>query len=200
MFISAAPALGATNLAELIALAKKRPGEIAYGTNGPGRLTHLTGELLQARTGIKLLMVPYSGGTAQVLNDVMGGRIALVMDAYSGVAGAIQAGTVKPLAVASGQRMPNFPDLPTAAETIPGFAASGWQALVAPVGTPESIVHKISDDLRAVLSEGATKQRFEDIASYIHPMSPAELLACIRTEQALWKPVIEQISTFKPAK
>jgi len=82
MFISAAPALGATNLAELIALAKKRPGEIAYGTNGPGRLTHLTGELLQARTGIRLLMVPYSGGTAQVLNDVMGGRIALVMDAY----------------------------------------------------------------------------------------------------------------------
>ena len=68
-----------------------------------------------------------------------------------------------------------------------------------PPGTPAPIAAKISDDLRAVLSEPATKQRFEDIASYVNPMSGAELLAYIRTEQALWKPVIEQISTFKPA-
>src|SRR5262249_56235670 len=75
MFITAAPRLGAKTLPELIELARQRPGELAYGTNGPGRLTHLTGELLQSRAGIRLLMVPYSGGTAQVLNDVMGGRI-----------------------------------------------------------------------------------------------------------------------------
>jgi tripartite-type tricarboxylate transporter receptor subunit TctC len=68
-----------------------------------------------------------------------------------------------------------------------------------PPGTPEPIARKVSDDLRAVLGERATKQRFEDIASYINPMSPAELLTYIRTEQALWKPVIEQISTFKAA-
>ncbi|CAN0422240.1 unnamed protein product, partial [Phaeothamnion confervicola] len=80
MFITAAPRLGVKTLPELIALAKTRPGELAYGTNGPGRLTHLTGELLQSRTGIKLLMIPYSGGTAQVLNDVMGGRIPLVFE------------------------------------------------------------------------------------------------------------------------
>lgn len=89
MFITAAPSLGVATLAELIELAKRRPGELAYGTNGPGRLTHLTGELFQSRTGIKLLMVPYSGGTAQVLNDVMGGRIPIVIEAYSGIAGAI---------------------------------------------------------------------------------------------------------------
>ena len=83
MFISAAPQLGVTTLPELIALAKQQPGELAYGTNGPGRLTHLTGELLQSRTGIKLLMVPYSGGTAQVLTDVMGGRIPLVIELLS---------------------------------------------------------------------------------------------------------------------
>ena len=80
----------ANSVKELIALAKKQPGELAYGTNGPGRLTHLTGELLQTRTCIKLLMVPYSGGTAQVLNDVMGGRIPIAIDAYSGLAGAIE--------------------------------------------------------------------------------------------------------------
>ena len=105
MFITAAPSLGVATLPELIALARRRPGELAYGTNGPGRLTHLTGELLQSRTGIKLLMVPYSGGTAQVLNDVMGGRIPIVIEAYSGIAGAIQAGTVRPLAVASPKRL-----------------------------------------------------------------------------------------------
>jgi tripartite-type tricarboxylate transporter receptor subunit TctC len=124
MFITAAPSLGVTTLPELIALARRRPGELAYGTNGPGRLTHLTGELLQSRTGIKLLMVPYSGGTAQVLNDVMGGRIPIVIEAYSGIAGTIQAGTVRPLAVASPKRLADFPDLPTVAESIPGFAAS----------------------------------------------------------------------------
>lgn len=194
MFISAAPALGASTLAELIALAKQRPGEIAYGTNGPGRLTHLTGELLQSRAGIKLLMVPYSGGTAQVLHDVMGGRIALVMDAYSGVAGAIQAGAVKPLAVASRERLPNFPDLPTAAETIPGFAASGWQALVAPVGTPESIVHKISDDLRKALSDPETRKKLATLNRDAQPMSPAEVTVFIQGEQRMWAPIVQQIA------
>src|SRR5436190_15216112 len=93
MFISAAPRLGVSTLAELIALAKREPGELAYGTNGPGRLTHLTGELFQARTGTKLLMVPYSGGTSQVLSDIMGGRLALTFEAYSGIVAAIDNGT-----------------------------------------------------------------------------------------------------------
>jgi tripartite-type tricarboxylate transporter receptor subunit TctC len=194
MFISAAPRLGVSTLPELLALAKKRPGEIAYGTNGPGRLTHLTGELLQARAGIKLLMVPYSGGTAQVLNDVMGGRIGLLMDAYSGVAGAIQAGTVKPLAVASRERMPNLPDLPTAAETIPGFAASGWQALVAPAGTPASIVNKISDDLRKALSDEEIKMKLATLGRDAPPMSPAEVTGFMHAVQRMWAPILQQIS------
>ena len=157
MFITAAPRLGVKTLPELIALAKHRPGELAYGTNGPGRLTHLTGELLQSRTGIKLLMIPYSGGTAQVLNDVMGGRIPIAIDAYSGLAGAIEAGTVMPLAVASRRAAGRFPDLPTVAETLPGFEAGGWQVLVAPVGTPEAIVQKVNRDLIKALSDPETR-------------------------------------------
>src|SRR5579862_3625291 len=138
MFITAAPWLEVKTLPDLIALAKERPGELAYGTNGIGRLTHLTGELLQNRAGIKLLMVPYSGGTAQILTDIMGKRIQLVFEAYSGLAGAIGAGTVRALAVASANRMGNFPDLPTVAETLPGFEAIGWQVLLAPAGTPDA--------------------------------------------------------------
>jgi tripartite-type tricarboxylate transporter receptor subunit TctC len=193
MFITAAPSLGVTTLAELIALAKKRPGELAYGTNGPGRLTHLTGELLQSRTGIKLLMVPYSGGTAQVLNDVMGGRIPLVIEAYSGLAGAIQAGTVRPLAVASSKRVPDFPDLPTVAETVPGFVAGGWQVLVAPAGTPESIVRKLNGDLIDALSNPETRKRLATFGREERPMSPAETIAFIQGEQQMWAPILAHI-------
>ncbi|MGB7038630.1 MAG: tripartite tricarboxylate transporter substrate-binding protein, partial [Xanthobacteraceae bacterium] len=121
MFITAAPWLGIKTLPDLIALAKQKPGDVSYGVNGIGRLTHLTGELLQSRAGIKLLMVPYSGGTAQIINDMMGKRVGLVLDAYSGIAGAIDAGNAVPLAVGSAGRLAVSPNLPTVAETLPGF-------------------------------------------------------------------------------
>lgn len=195
MFITAAPRLGVGSLPELIALAKQKPGELAYGTNGPGRLTHLTGELLQSRAGVKLLMVPYSGGTAQILNDVMGGRIPLVFEAYSGLAGALEAGTIKAIAVASPTRLFDFPNLPTVAETLPGFAASGWQVLVAPVGTPETIVQKINADLNMALSDAETRKRLMQFGRDERPMSPAETLAFIQGEQATWGPILRQIAS-----
>ena len=193
MFITAAPSLGVTTLPELIAVAKQRPGELAYGTNGPGRLTHLTGELLQSRAGIKLLMIPYSGGTAQVLTDVMGGRIPLVFESYSGIAGAVQAGTVRPLAVASPQRVADFPDLPTVAETLPGFAAGGWQVLAAPVGTPDAIVQKINADLNKAISDRDTRRQLTRFNRDERLLAPAETLAFIEHEQATWGPVLQQI-------
>lgn len=197
IFISAAPSLGVKSLPELIELAKQRPGELAYGTNGVGRLTHLTGELLQARTGIKLLMVPYSGGTAQALNDVMGGRIPLVFEAYSGVAGAIDAGTIRPLAVAAPKRLAMFPDLPTVAETLPGFEASGWQVLVAPVGTPDAIVQKANRDLIKALSDPETRSRLARLGRDERPLSPADTLAFIHGEQQRWAPILQHIAAAR---
>src|SRR5436305_9910134 len=95
MFIAAAPSLGVTTLPELIALAKQRPGEISYAVTGVGRLTHLTGELLQLRTGIKLLLVPYSGGPNHALNDIIGGRIRLFIECYAPRARSVQGGEFK---------------------------------------------------------------------------------------------------------
>jgi tripartite-type tricarboxylate transporter receptor subunit TctC len=194
MFITAAPSLGVTTLPELIALAKKRPGEISYAVTGVGRLTHLTGELLQRRAGIRLLMVPYSGGPSHALNDIIGGRIPVIIEAYSGLAGAIQAGQLKVLAIASPQRLSDFPDLPTAAETIPGFAATGWQVMVTPVGTAEAIVRKVSEDLRKVVSEPELNKQFAKRGAYTRPMSPSEVTAFIQGEQRTWNPILEQIA------
>ena len=193
LFITAAPWLQVKTLPEFIAVAKKRPGEMAYGTNGPGRLTHLTGELLQQRAGIKLLMVPYSGGTPQVLNDMMGKRIALTLDSYSGIAGAIEAGNAIPLAVAAPQRMALRPDLPTVAETLPGFESEGWQILVAPVGTPDAIVQKINAALVKAMSDPEVAKRLERIGRDHPPMSPAQALAFVQNEQAKWAPILAHI-------
>lgn len=193
-FFTVASSLGVTTLPELIALAKKRPGEISYAATGRGTLSHLGGEALQQLAGIKLLMVPYLGGTAQALNDVISGRVPMVIDGYPPLAGALQAGTIKALAVGSAARLPEFPDLPTAAETLSGFNVRGWLALVAPVGTPEVIVRKLSEDLGAAVTHPTTKSKLETTGNYPRPMTPSELLAFIQAEQRRWKPVLEQIA------
>ena len=115
----------ASHLAELIALAKKRPGEIPYATTGIGRLTHLTGELLQHQAGIRLLLVPYTGGPAHAIGDVTTGRVAVIIEGYSGIAGAARSGSVKLIAVAL-RASAGVSRRSTVAKTIPGFRATGW--------------------------------------------------------------------------
>jgi tripartite-type tricarboxylate transporter receptor subunit TctC len=192
--LSVVSSLGAKTLPEFIALAKEKPGELSYAATGRGTLSHLTGEALQQRAGIKLLMVPYLGGTTQALNDIISGRVPMVIDAYPPLAGALQAGAIRALAVGSTKRLSDFPDLPTVAETFPGFSPGGWLALVAPVGTPDAIVRKLSDDLREAVLDPTTRTKLETTGNYPNPMSPSELLAFIQAEQRTWKPVLEEIS------
>ncbi len=201
MFIGAAPWLGVKTLPDLLALAKQKPGELSYGVNGIGRLTHLTGELLQRQSGIKLLMVPYTGGTPAIINDMMGKRVGLVFDAYSGLAGAIDAGNVVPLAVASASRMASTPNLPTAAETLPGFESIGWQALLAPVGTPDALISKVNADLtRAMRDDPEIHKRLIDLGRDDRIMSPAELSTFIHSEQAKWAPIVQEIAAQTKSK
>jgi tripartite-type tricarboxylate transporter receptor subunit TctC len=119
MFIAVSPSLGVSTLPQLIALAKKNPGKISIAVTG------ITGEVLQQRAGIKLLTVPYTGGPAAALGDVGSGRVSMIIEGYSGMVGAVKAGQVKLIAVATTQRLPQFSDLPTVAETLPGFSATG---------------------------------------------------------------------------
>ena len=194
MAIGINPKLGINSLPELIERSKKQPGSVSYAVSGVGRLTHLTGELLQIRGNIKLQMVPYTGGSAQALADIMAGRVSLVIEGYAGLAGAYQSGQLKALAVASAKRLPHLPNLPTVAETLPGFVAVGWQCVVAPVGTPQAIVRKISDDLRAVLVKPEIKDKLAARGGYVHPANPAEAEAFVRSQQVLWKPALEQVA------
>lgn len=197
MFITAAPWLGIKTLPNLIALAKQKPGDVSYGVNGIGRLTHLTGELLQSRAGIKLLMVPYSGGTAQIINDMMGKRVGLVLDAYSGIAGAVDAGNAVPLAVGSASRLAVSPDLPTVAETLPGFEAVGWQVLMAPPGTPDAIIQKVNADVIQAMSDPEAKKKLAALGRDDRSMSASQTLAFIQSEQQKWAPIVQQIGPVK---
>ncbi len=194
MFVAVSPSLGVNTLPELIDRAKKEPGKVTFAVTGVGRVTHLTGELLQERAGIQLLTVPYTAGPAAAVADVIGGRVSMIIEGFSGVAASMKSGAIKPIAVASAQRLPEFPDVPTVAETLPGFVAGGWQVLVAPLGTPKPIVDKISADLAKVVDNPDLKKRLATIGSYAQPMNPAETVAFVEKEQATWQPIVAKVT------
>jgi len=191
MIVAVSPSLGVNTLEQLIALAKKRPGEVLYAANNRGSFPHLSGEFFRHRAGLELTFVPYPGAAAG-LQDVMGGRVSMIVEGPSALSSAMQAGSIKALAVTSTTRLPNFPDLPTVAETIPGFQVVAWFALMARASTPEPIVRKISQDLQAILKEPAIKEKFETLGVYPMPASPTDTAAFISREQQLWKPVIKE--------
>jgi tripartite-type tricarboxylate transporter receptor subunit TctC len=191
VFICASLQSGIKTLPDLIARAKQRPGEISFAATGIGRITHLTGLLLENKAGIKLAAVPYTGGPAAALTDVIGGRVPLIIEGYSGLAGAIQAHTINVLAVTSAHRLPDFPDVPTVAETLPGFAAGGWQGIVTPLGTPAAAIQKINESLRKVLIEPDLAKQLALRGAYVDPMSPSEVNTFINARQEQWRPILE---------
>jgi tripartite-type tricarboxylate transporter receptor subunit TctC len=197
MFLAASPKSGINSIADLIEQAKKRPGEIAYATTGIGRITHLTMELLQMRAGIKLQMIPYAGGPSQALSDLIAGRVQIVLDGYGGVGPGMEGGSTKGIAVATTKRLPEFPNLPTVAETLPGFFAGGWNVLVAPLGTPDAIVRKVAADLRVALADKEVQSKLAAIGTYVQPMTPEELTAFVQEQQRVWKPVAEAVAQMQ---
>jgi tripartite-type tricarboxylate transporter receptor subunit TctC len=194
MFIAAAPQLGVRSLPELIELAKTKPGELSYATTGRGRITHLTMELLQERAGIKLQMIPYAGGPNAAMSDLGSGRVALVVEGYSGLASGMASGLIKGIAVASLQRLDDFKELPTVAETLPNFQAGGWNVLLAPVGTPDAIVEKISADLRRALSDAEVRKKLAQLGGYVQLMTPDEVTQFALDQQRTWKPIAEKVA------
>src|SRR5579871_6187779 len=117
----------------------------------------------------------------------------MIIEGYSGIAAGIRSGLLRPIAVASSERLPDFPDLPTVSETIPGFTATGWQVLVAPVGTPDPIIRKLSEDLSKIVNDPDLKQKLGALGSYTRSRPPEQVTAFVQNEQRTWQPVLDQI-------
>ena len=193
MVIAASPALSVGSLPELLALSKKQPGGLTVATPVRGDLPHLALELFRDRAAVDLTPVHYQT-MAQAMTDVVSGRVAASMD---GLGGPSARGQLNLLAIASRVRLPWRPNVPTVAETVPGFVATGWQVIVAPPGTPGPIVQKLHDDLRTILARADVNQKFQDLGTSTRQMSGPELSEFIRAEQELWKPVIRRLGQSK---
>ena len=193
----ASKTLDVTSTAGLIEYSKKQPGGLDTVAGTRGGLQHLTVELFRKRSGAKLNMIHYPG-PAQAMNDFLTGRVPMMMQTMAPVAGVIASGEAKLLAVASEARLQGFPETPTIAETLPGFASSGWSILVAPKGTPADIVEAINRDLHAALARPDIVKKIEQQGNYTRPMSPRQLADFVRSERATWVPIVKDIGLAAP--
>jgi tripartite-type tricarboxylate transporter receptor subunit TctC len=196
MMIAVHSSLGVGSLPELVARGKSRPADLLIGASR-GTIPHMAWEMFRVRAGMDATLVPYPS-VARATQDAMAGTINLITESPAGLAPALQAGALKPLAIASAMRLPNYPDVPTVAEALPElrpFEAGGWFVLMAPAGTPEAVIAKLSADLRTVLGDPELRQRFEALASYVRPLSPQETAAFIRAERDLWRPIVRQVGS-----
>jgi tripartite-type tricarboxylate transporter receptor subunit TctC len=182
----------ANNVAELIALANKTPGGLFFGATNRGGQTHLTGELFRERAKANISFV-HAPGAAVSLNDVIAGRIPMMFEGLAGLKPGTENGAVRLLGIATDKRLPNMPDLPTIAETVPGVVSTGWVLMMAPAGVPTAIIEKLNRDLRTVVAQPELQERFRQIGTYARDLSPAETEAFIRSEEKLWWPIVERV-------
>src|SRR5215472_976846 len=192
--ILASQRLPVRSLADLIALSKKTPAGLDAVAGTVGGLQHLTAESFKQRSGANLNMIHYPG-TEAALSDVISGRVPVMFQTLLPLAGVVASGEVKLLAVAAPKRLPNYPDLPTVSETLPGFTASGWSILVAPHGTPPAIVQKINADLRKALVQPELLEKFRELGNYTRSMTPQELADFVRSEAHEWGPIVKQVES-----
>ena len=179
------------SLAELIALAKKDPGALTFGSSGVGGAHHLSGELFAQDAGIKLTHVPYKGG-APAATDLMAGHIDMMFEMGYAAMPAIQADKVHPIAVTSSQRLALLPNVPTMAESgLPGFESYNWQGIIVPAGTPRPIVDKLNAAFNRVLQKPEVKQAFDATGGQIGGGTPEEFASFIDSETEKWAHLIK---------
>jgi tripartite-type tricarboxylate transporter receptor subunit TctC len=180
----------AKTLPEFIAMAKASPGKINFGSGGVGTSPHMSGELLEAMTGIKLTHVAYRG-SALAMTDLLGGQIPAMFDNLPGSIQQIRAGRVRALGVTTAKRVESIPDVPAIGETVPGYEVSVWFGICAPKGTPPEIVDKLNAAINAVLANPKLVERFHDLGGEPMPMSPAEFGKLVADETVKWAKVVK---------
>jgi tripartite-type tricarboxylate transporter receptor subunit TctC len=180
----------AKTVGEFIALARTEPGKINFASGGVGTSPHMSGELLEAMTGIKLTHVPYRG-TAPAMTDLQGGQVPVLFDNLPGSIQQIKAGRVRALGVTTGKRVRFLPDVPTIGETVPGYEVPVWFGISGPKGMPGEIVEKLNAAVKAVLANPQLIERFHDLGGEPMPMSSAEFGKLCADEVVKWAKVVK---------
>jgi tripartite-type tricarboxylate transporter receptor subunit TctC len=187
------PALPATTLKELIALAKARPGALNYASVGIGSPNHLGMELLKSMAGIDMVHVPYKGATP-AMADLIAGQVQLAFNGMASVLPQIASGKMKAIAIGSARRSPAAPDVPTVAEAgLPGFEYVAWNGNFAPAGTPAALVNRLSADIRKALAAPDVVQRLASLGSEPGGNTPAEFAAYVKADHARWARVVQEV-------
>ena len=186
------PSVPASNVRELVALAKEKPGGLTMASFGIGSVPHLAGELFNIVAGTKMLHVPYKGG-AQALNDVVGGHVSLMFNSVGGASGAIAAGQVKLIAVGAPQRSPGLPNTPTVKELgLPEFEATTWIGLYGPANLPKPIVDRLSREIAAILKQPDLQERMGKMGMDTRSGTPEELIQTLDGDLKRWGQVVRE--------
>ena len=180
-----------SNLQELIALAKQKPGSLTFGSSGVGGAHHLSGEMFREQAGIDISHVPYKGGSLAA-TDLMGGHITMMFEMGYSALPAIQGKKIHPIAVTSAKRLDVLPDVPTLAEAgLPGFESYNWQGIIAPAGTPAAIIERLNTEFNRILQDPEVQQAIAQTGSQAGGGSPEDFGAFIKSETAKWAEVIK---------
>jgi tripartite-type tricarboxylate transporter receptor subunit TctC len=186
--------LPASNIPELIELARKQPGKINFGSAGPGTTPHMAGELLKSLAGIDLQHVPYRTSTT-ALQDLIGGRIELHIDGIQFLLPYVQAGTIRALGVTADQRNAVLPAVPAINETLSGFDVVSWNGIVVPAKTPDAVIQKLNSEINDILRDPGVRAQYEKLGIAVKGSSPAEMTAHVRGELERWRQVVAKTGT-----
>ena len=185
------PSVPAKSLPEFIAYAKANPGKLNMASPGSGSTPHVTGELFKMMTGVDMVHVPYRGGVAAVMTDMLSGRVHVYFGTTASSIEYIRAGKLRALAVTTAMRSETLPDIPTVAEFVPGYEASAWFGIGAPRNTPAEIVDKLNTAVNAMPADPAARARFIGLGASLLPGSAADFGNLIADETQKWGKVIK---------
>jgi tripartite-type tricarboxylate transporter receptor subunit TctC len=183
------PSFPAKTVAEFIAYCKANPGKINMASSGSGTSVHLSGELFKSMTGCQMLHVPYKGA-GPALTDLMGGQVDVIFDNLPSSVGHIKGGKIRALGVTSQEREPSMPQLPTIAETVPGYEATAWFGVGMPKGTPKDIIDKVNAEVNRALADPKMRERLAELGGKPIAGSPEDFGKVIAAETAKWEKVV----------
>lgn len=184
------PSLPVNSVSEFIAYAKANPGKLNFATSGTGNSTHMAGELFCNRAQIKMTHVPYKG-SAPAIADTIAGVCELSFDTMISALPHVKSGKLKALAVTTAKRSPMVPEVPSIAESLPGFDVSAWNGMVAPAGTPKEIIEKLHAAMVDALASPAVIKRFAEMGVTSRPMQPQDFHQFILEEAQMWGKTVQ---------